>query len=142
MRKVRLVLILTAVAGVALAASFIATNARAASSGQKATFGPGLCGQLTSNPDAAKAMLSFRSEALKDMQTWWDKYSSDPTSTAAQQALQNLRGQRWNDMQQLLKKYGIAVPTTAPSPGVTPRTGYGPGMMGGFGRMMEAGSSS
>ena len=84
-----------------------------------------------SNPDAVKAMQTLRAEHRQDMQAWWQKYGSDPTSATAQKALQQLRQEHWNDMQQLFKKFGITVPQNGA------QGAYGPGMMGGgYGGMM------
>jgi hypothetical protein len=58
------------------------------------------------------------------MQAWYQQYGTDPSSAAAQAALQQLREEHWSDMQQLFKKYGVKAPA---------RAGQGGGMMGGAG---------
>ncbi len=90
--------------------------------------GGGACRSLMGDPAAIKDMQALRAEHLKDMQAWSQKYGSDPTSSAAQQALAQLRQEHWNDMQQLFKKYGIKAPAAGAAGSVSP---YGPGMMGG-----------
>jgi hypothetical protein len=100
----------------------------------------GACGSLMSNPDAFKAMLALRQEHLKDMQAWWQRYGSDPSSAAAKDALTKLRQEHRQDMQDLFKKFGITPPRggmmrswASPSPGASGGGTYGPGMMGGSG---------
>ena len=41
------------------------------------------------------------------MQAWFDKYGADPTTSAAQAALTELRTEHQSDMQALLTKYGV-----------------------------------
>jgi hypothetical protein len=100
----------------------------------------GACGGLMSGRDVFKAMLALRQEHLKDMQTWWQQYGSDPSSAAAREALRKLRQEHWRDMQDLFKKFGVTPPQggmmrpwASPSPGASGCGTYGPGMMGGSG---------
>jgi hypothetical protein len=76
--------------------------------------GGGVCRSLMSDPAAVKEMRARRAEHVKDMQAWWQRYGSDPTSSAAREALKKLRQEHWHDMQQLFKKYGIARPGADP----------------------------
>ncbi len=121
------------VAGVAAVAGLLLFTTGAGAATRKAVprlwgGGGGACRSLMGDPAAIKDMQALRAEHLKDMQAWSQKYGSDPTSSAAQQALGQLRQEHWNDMQQLFKKYGIA----APSSGAGGSVGtLGPGMMGG-----------
>lgn len=87
-------------------------------------WGGGACRSLMSDPAAVKDMQALRAEHRADMQAWWQKYGSDASSAAAQDALRQLREEHWNDMQQLFKKHGITPPSRASGQG-------GPGMMGG-----------
>jgi hypothetical protein len=86
--------------------------------------GSGMMLRGTVNGQVPGQMAQLMQEHAKDMAAWWQKYGSDPTSVAAQQALQQLRAEHQADMQKLWQQ----------SPG-TSRSGgggsYGPGMMGG-----------
>ena len=77
---------------------------------------------------SVKDMQEQHAEHQADMQAWFDKYGADPSSAAAQTALDKLRTEHWNDMRELLKKYS-ADPATTPQGGAA--GGYGAGMMGG-----------
>jgi len=116
MRRWKTLLIVVAVMATALTVAAVAlAKGSAPGTGTRG----GACGALMSNPKAWKAMQELRTEHIRDMQTWRDKYSADPSSAAAVQALEQLRQEHWNDMRALLKKFGIKTPQ-----------GAGPGMMG------------
>jgi len=85
---------------------------------------------LTSNPAALQAWLQLRADHAKAMQTWYDTYKPDLTSTAAQQALHALWTSFWNDMKAFYQQYGNGAAWTCPSDGMWGGWDMG-GMMGG-----------
>ena len=144
MRRHWKMIVIVAVVGVlALAAAAVALGAGPAK--WRPGGGGGACGTLMSNPKALRAMQDLRVEHQKDVQAWSDKYGADPGGAEAQSALRALRQAHWNDMRDLFKRFGIAVPsggtrgagacggacggTAGSSSGTT--SGYGGGMMGG-----------
>jgi hypothetical protein len=76
------------------------------------------------NGQLSDQMVKLMQEHAKDMAAWWQKYGKDPTSAAAQAALQQLRSEHQADMQKL------GLPSGSPSSG-TGAAPRGPGMMGG-----------
>jgi hypothetical protein len=105
-----------------VAAAYGAT--KAGSTKRARTFA-GACAQLFKDPKAVEDMQALRAEHRQDMQAWWVKYGSDPTSADAQAALKALRTEHWNEMKALFERYGVKLPANA-GPG-----SLGFGMMGG-----------
>lgn len=77
---------------------------------------------LMQDPQAREDMLALRDEHRAEMSAWWDEYGDDPTSDAAQKALDELRDEHHADMLELFEKYGV-----------TPPEGFGEGDRGGCG---------
>ena len=116
-----LAVVVTVIGLSVVAAAYGAT--RSGNAKRAKTFA-GACAQLFKNPQAAADMQALRLEHQQEMQSWWEKYGSDPTSADAVAALKALRTEHWNDMKALFEKYGVKLPA-----------GAGPGSMGGFGMM-------
>jgi hypothetical protein len=73
---------------------------------------------LTDDPAAMQAWLQLRTEHLAAMQTWYDTYKADLTSSAAQQALHDLWTEHWNDMQGFMREYAGGTDWTVPAMGM------------------------
>jgi len=71
--------------------------------------GCGGAGQLE-DPQARADTQALRTEHREDMRAWWDKYGENPSSDAAQKALDELRAEHADDMRALFEKYGIEPP--------------------------------
>lgn len=145
MKRLLAPLVLSLVVGGTVAGVLIATNADAATgtpTPAATTYGRGACGSgLASNPEAAKAMLALRADMIKDMQAWWAKYGSNPTSDAAQKALRALRLEHRTAVQELRDKYGITAPAgRGAGCGGAGRGGAGRGGGAGYGHHMGRGA--
>jgi len=110
----------------------------AASTAQARGVVPGACRTLTNDPAARPEMQALRTEHRQEMQAWWERYGSDPTSAAAQAALAVLRAEHRDDMRALLQKYNVDAAQTACG-GVT---GGGCGGMMGSGYGLNGGCAS
>ena len=73
---------------------------------------------LTGDPAAMQAWLRMRTEHLAEMQTWYDTYKADLTSSAAQNALHDLWTEHWNDMQSFMGQYASGTDWTVPAMGM------------------------
>lgn len=101
------------------------------------------CQRLMKDPAAMQVMHTLHADHVKDMQAWRDRYSSDPSSAEARQALDSLWREHRAEMKAAFAKAGVELPA-----GLCTRqmmqaavTGDGAGMMGTDGAgMMGAGS--
>ena len=118
------IVIVAVVAALGLSVVAAAYGATRSGNTKRARSFAGACQQLFKNPQAVEDMQALRAEHQQEMQAWWSKYGSDPTSAEAVAALKELRTEHWNDMKALFDKYGVKLPANA-----------GPGIMGGFGMM-------
>ena len=88
-----------------------------------------------SNRLLSGAMADLMQEHAKDMSAWLQKYAGDPTSAAAQKALQQLRAEHLADMQKLR---GLSSGSSSSGGGGVPSGPVmmdgttGAGMMGGW----------
>jgi hypothetical protein len=73
---------------------------------------------LTGDPAALQAWLQLRTEHQQAMKAWYDAYTTDLTSTAAQQALHDLWTAHWNDMQDFFEQYASGTDWTPPAMGM------------------------
>jgi hypothetical protein len=97
---------------------FAAEDGDSAESGWRGCGGSG----LMQDPQAREDMLALREEHRAEMSAWYEKYGEDPTSDAAQKALDELRDEHHADMLGLFEQYGV-----------TPPEGFGEGERGGCG---------
>jgi hypothetical protein len=126
-RHWKAIAVVAAVVALGLSVVAVAWGAGAARSGAHRT---GACRSLMSHPQAVKEMRALRAEHQKDMQAWYDRYGSDPSSAEARAALRTLRQAHWNVMKALFQKYGVNV-----------RGGAGPGACGRSSGMTGAGGA-
>src|ERR1035437_9331800 len=66
---------------------------------------------LMKNKAFRDELFSLRRTQLDALQAWWNTYASNPQSTAAQTAMDQLRQSQQTAMADLLKKYGVTLPT-------------------------------
>jgi len=65
---------------------------------------------LMQDPQAREDMWELRNEHRGEIRDWWDRYGDDPSSAAAQKALEELRTEHADDMRALFEKYGVEPP--------------------------------
>jgi len=80
---------------------------------------------LMQDSEARNEMWALRDEHRGEMRQWWETYGDDPSSVAAEKALQELKAEHAADMRALFEKYGVE-----PPPGLGQG---GPGACGGQG---------
>jgi len=85
--------------------------------------GCGGAGRLE-DPQARAEMQALRTKHREDMRAWWDKHGENPSSDAAQKALDELRAEHAGDMGALFEKYDVE-PPAGPGEGGSAGNGLG-----------------
>jgi len=64
--------------------------------------------ELMQDPEFRADLWALKDQAEKAVRAWWDKYSDDPTSAKAREALATLRDEQRAKFEALLEKYGVS----------------------------------